>query len=132
MQTSFKVFLLRKFWILQVKSVFAVLPECRFSMPALDFHHSVVSLISSQNHIPFRRSFSCQSAKQKADTQRHQKSAGALLSLQNDVLCNGFEIQRRDCLFIRSLADSTKKHRVQTAVFSLNISAGVGRLVPHS
>lgn len=59
-------------------------------------------------------------------------SAGALLSLQNDVLCNGFEIQRRDCLFIRSLADSTKKHRVQTAVFSLSISAGVGRLVPHS
>lgn len=56
--------------------------------------------------------------KKKADTQRHQKSAGVLLSLQNDVLCNGFEIQRRDCLFICSLADSAKKHRVQTAVFS--------------
>ena len=33
----------------------------------------------------------------KADTQRHQKSTGVLLSLQNDVLCNGFEFQRRDC-----------------------------------
>ena len=81
---------------------------------------------SSQNHIPFRRSFSCQSAKQKADTQRHQKSAGALLSLQNDVLCIGFEIQRRDCLFIHSLADSTKKHKVRTAVFSFSTPQALG------
>lgn len=64
----------------------------------------------------------------KADTQRHQKSTGVLLSLQNDVLCNGFEIQRRDCLFICSLADSTKKHRVQTAVFSLSIPQALGGL----
>ena len=64
----------------------------------------------------------------KADTQKHQKSAGALLTLQNDVLCNGFEIQRRDCLFIRSLADSTKKLRVQTAVFSLSIPQALGGL----
>ena len=28
-------------------------------MPAPDSHHSVASLVSSQNHIPFRRSFSC-------------------------------------------------------------------------
>lgn len=96
----------------------AVLSECR---SCLCFFSGVVSLISSQNHIPFRRSFSCNQQNKKADTQRHQKSAGALLSLQNDVLCNGFEIQRRDCLFICSLADSTKKHRVQTAVFSLSI-----------
>lgn len=46
------------------------------------------------------------------------KIGGSLLLLQNDVLCNGFEIQRRDYLFICSLADSAKKHRVQTAVFS--------------
>lgn len=84
--------------------------------------------MSSQNHIPFRRSFSCQSAKQKADTQRHQKSAGALLSLQNDVLCIGFEIQRRDCLFIHSLADSTKKHKVRTAVFSFSTPQALGGL----
>ena len=36
--------------------------------------------------------------KTKKPLHRHQESAGALLSLQNDVLCNGFEIQRRDCL----------------------------------
>lgn len=88
----------------------------------------VVLLISSQNHIPFRRSFSCNRQNKKADTQKHQKSAGALLSLQNDVLCNGLEIQRRDCWFIRSLADSTKKHRVQKAVFSLSISQALGGL----
>lgn len=51
-----------------------------------------------------------------------------MLSLQNDVLCIGFEIQRRDCLFIRSLADSTKKHRVQTAVFFLSIPQTLGGL----
>lgn len=38
----------------------------------------------SWRSIPFGRSFSCKSANKKADTQRHQKSAGALLSLQND------------------------------------------------
>nr|WP_303929565.1 hypothetical protein [Ruminococcus bromii] len=106
----------------------AVLPECR-SCPC--FFSGVVSLcfprkLSSQNHIPFRRSFSCNRQNKKADTQRHQKSAGVFLSLQNDVLCNGFEIQRRDCLFICSLADSTKKHRVQTAVFSLSIPQALG------
>ena len=51
-----------------------------------------------------------------------------LLLLQNDVLCIGFEIQRWDCLFIRSLADSAKKHRVQTAVFPLSISQALGDL----
>lgn len=51
----------------------------------------------SWRSIPFSRSFSCQSANKKADTQRHQKSVRALLSLQNDVLCIGFEFQRRDC-----------------------------------
>ena len=40
------------------------LPECCFSMPAPESHRSVVLLIphggkSSQNHIPFGRSFSC-------------------------------------------------------------------------
>ncbi len=96
------------------------------------FFSGVVSLcfprkLSSQNHIPSSRSFSCNRQNKKADTQKHQKSAGVFLSLQNDVLCNGFEIQRRDCLFICSLADSTKKHRVQTAVFSLSIHAGIRR-----
>ena len=51
----------------------------------------------SWRSIPFSRSFRCQSANKKADTQRHQKSVRALLSLQNDVLCIGFEFQRRDC-----------------------------------
>ena len=50
--------------------------------------------------------------KTKKPLHRHQKSAGALLSLQNDVLCNGFEIQRRDCCRTQSLANSTKTHRV--------------------
>lgn len=50
--------------------------------------------------------------KTKKPLHRHQESAGALLSLQNDVLCNGFEIQRRDCCCTRSLANSTKTHRV--------------------
>lgn len=36
-------------------------------------------------------------AKQKSRYIEHHFEAGALLSLQNDVLCNGFEIQRRDC-----------------------------------
>lgn len=39
------------------------------------------------------------------------KSAGVLLSLQSDVLCIGFEFQRRDCLFICSLTDSTNKEQ---------------------
>ncbi len=68
------------------------------------------------------------SRQNKKPIHRHQKSAGVFLSLQNDVLCNGFEIQRRDCLFICSLADSTKKHRVQTAVFSLSIPQALGGL----
>ncbi len=50
--------------------------------------------------------------KTKKPLHRHQESAGALLSLQNDVLCNGFEIQRRDCYRTHSLANSTKTHRV--------------------
>ena len=36
-----------------------VLPEHRFCIPAPDSHRSVALLVSSQNHIPFRRSFSC-------------------------------------------------------------------------
>lgn len=100
--------------------LFAVLPEYR---SCLCFFSGVVSLTlrkwghrkiisHSDGHSIVNRQ------NKKADTQRHQKLAGALLSLQNDVLCIGFEIQRRDCLFIRLLADSTKKHRVRTAVFS--------------
>ena len=50
--------------------------------------------------------------KTKKPLHRHQELAGALLSLQNDVLCNGFEIQRRDCFRTRSLANSAKTHRV--------------------
>ena len=50
--------------------------------------------------------------KTKKPLHRHQESAGALLSLQNDVLCNGFEIQRRDCCRTQTLANSTKTHRV--------------------
>lgn len=42
--------------------------------------------------IPFGRSFRSK-RQNKKPLHRHQKSAGALLSLQNDVLCNGFEIQ---------------------------------------
>lgn len=48
----------------------------------------------------------------KKPLHRHQESAGALLSLQNDVPCNGFEIQRRDCCRTHTLANSTKTHRV--------------------
>ena len=73
-------------------------------------HRKIIS--HSNGHLVVNRQ------NKKADTQRHQKSARALLSLQNDVLCIGFEIQRRDCLFIRSLTDSTKKHKVRMAVFS--------------
>lgn len=63
----------------------------------------------SWRSIPFRRLFSCQSENKKADTQT-SKIGGVWLSLQNDVLCIGFEFQRWDCLFIQLLADSTKKH----------------------
>lgn len=49
-----------------------------------------------------------------------------MLSLQNDVPCNGFEIQRRDCFYTHSLADSTKKHRVAVTVFSLSIPQALG------
>ena len=80
--------------------------------------------------IPFRRSFSFQPANKKT-MHRHPKSAEALLSLQNDVLCIGFEIQRRDCLFIRSLADSTKKHIVRMTVFSLSTLQALGDFTPH-
>lgn len=106
----------------------AALPECR-SCPCFSAALSrSFPFGKSWRSIPFRRSFSCNRQNKKADTQRHQKSAGALLLLQNDVLCIGFEIQRRDCLFIRSLADSAKKHRVQTAIFSLSISQALGGL----
>ena len=59
----------------------------------------------------FMQGFS-KKGKTKKPLHRHQESAGALLSLQNDVLCNGFEIQRRDCFRTHSLANSTKTHRV--------------------
>ena len=52
--------------------------------------------MSSQSHISFRRSFNfwCRTGwmflrkTKRADYTEHQKSAGAWLSLQNDVLCN--------------------------------------------
>ena len=103
--------------------VFLSLPQ---SLTAALFRSLCSRKRSWQNHIPSSRSFSCNRQNKKADTQRHQKSAGVFLSLQNDVLCNGFEIQKRDCLFICPLADSTKKHRVQTAVFSLSIPQALG------
>ena len=81
------------------------------------YHRKIIS--HSDGHSLFNR-------QTKKPIHRHQKSAGALLSLQNDVLCIGFEIQRRDCLFIRSLADSTKKHKVWTAVFSLSTPQALG------
>ena len=66
--------------------------------------------------------------KTKKPLHRHQESAGALLSLQNDVLCNGFEIQRRDCFRTHSLANSTKTHRVVgVGIFSQH-TAGIGWL----
>ena len=66
--------------------------------------------------------------KTKKPLHRHQESAGALLSLQNDVLCNGFEIQRRDCCRTHSLANSTKTHRVVgDGIFSQH-TAGIGWL----
>ena len=110
---------------------FAFSPECCSCPCFFSGVFSLVSFLESLDGVSRSDGHSIvkiQSAKQKADTQRYQKSAGALLSLQNDVLCNGFEIQRRDCLFICSLADSTKKHRVQTAVFSLSIPQALGGL----
>lgn len=52
----------------------AVLLEC-CSCPC--FFSSVVSLISSQNHILFRRSFSCQPAKQKSRYTETSKIGGS-------------------------------------------------------
>lgn len=132
MRTLFKAFLLRKSQLLQFKSVF-----CRFTrmsfLPLLfqrrslaRFHSESLGGVShSDGHSVFNR-------KTKKPIHRHQKSAGALLSLQNDVLCIGFEIQRRDCLFIRSLADSTKKHKVWTAVFSLSTPKALGSFATFS
>ena len=51
-------------------------------------------------------------AKQKSLYTDIKESAGTLLLLQNDVLCNGFEIQRRYCYRTQTLANSTKTHRV--------------------
>ena len=66
--------------------------------------------------------------KTKKPLYRHQESAGDLLSLQNDVLCNGFEIQRRDCCRTHTLANSTKTHRVVgDGIFSYH-TAGIGWL----
>ena len=109
--------------------LFAVLLECR-SCPCSSA--ALFCLLSEREVIaksyPIQTVIQLSSANKKADTQKHQKSAGASLSLQNDVLCIGFIIQRRDCLFIRSLADSTKKHRVRTTVFSLSTPKALGGL----
>ena len=48
----------------------AVLPECRFSIPAPVSHRSVAKLISSLSHIPFGRSFSFQFAPQLVDSEK--------------------------------------------------------------
>ena len=67
-------------------------------------------------------------AKQKSVYTGIKESAGTLLSLQNDVLSNGFEIQRRDCYRTQTLANSTKTHRVvDDGIFSLH-TAGIGWL----
>lgn len=67
-------------------------PFCPNGVPAsvflaalsCSYHRKIIS--QSDGH-------SVVNSKIKKPLHRHQKSAGALLSLQNDVLCNGFEIQ---------------------------------------
>ena len=76
--------------------VLCVLPFYPNVVPARESHPDVASLMSSQSHISFRRSFNfgCRTGwmflrkTKRADYTEHQKSAGAWLSLQNDVLCN--------------------------------------------
>ena len=64
--------------------------------------------------------------KTKKPLHRHQESAGALLSLQNDVLCNGFEIQRRDCFAPKYLLTVPKRIEWWVTVFSLSIPPALG------
>lgn len=108
--------------------LFAVSPECR-SCPCFSavFSRSF-PFGKSWRNIPFRRSFSCQLANKKTDTQRHQKTAGALLSLQNDETMYRLWNSRTGLFFIRLLADSTQKHKVRMAVFSLSIPQALGGL----
>ncbi len=56
---------------------------CPAALPR-SYHRKIISHSDGQSVV---------NGKTKKPLQRHQKSAGALLSLQNDVLCNGFEIQ---------------------------------------
>ena len=51
----------------------AALPECRFSIPAPEFHRSVAELISSLSHTPFGRSFSFQFAPQLVGSEKGLK-----------------------------------------------------------
>ena len=108
---------------------FAVSPEC-CSCPC--FSNGVVSLtLRKRSH----RKIVSHSAGHSIFNRQNKKPIHYTAKKQKDfplsdfaILCNGFEIQRRDCLFICSLADSTKKHRVQTAVFSLSIPQALGGL----
>jgi len=59
---------------------FAAVPECRFSIPAPEFHRSVASLLSSQGHIPFGRSFSFQFAPQLVVSEKGRKLTPSIIN----------------------------------------------------
>ena len=100
------LFCLEKHSLLQLKSIFAVLPESRFSMPAREFHPDVVSLISSQDHIPFGRSFSYK--KDKKPVHRYQNKRKIIFRYSFDEnLCTGFEIQMPQCLYLSRFCTQT-------------------------
>ena len=97
----------------------AGLYECRFSVPA-PISGGVVPLTlrkkrSSQNHIPFSRSFSCNrhlgSKKSRHINVYRPIQKDRLIPcgfwFHNDV--TGFEIQSRNCLLRLSVADSSKQ-----------------------
>ena len=99
------------------------LPECCFSMPAPESHRSVVLLIphggkSSQNHIPFGRSFSCNRLLGNKKS-RHINAHRLGKRVDYPPFCEGwfhinvtgFEIQSRNCLLRLTSADSSGRIR---------------------
>ena len=101
-----------------IRTVIQLLSTGGLICPSISSHREGQNITISKNFFyltskifDFMHSF-LKKGKTKKPLHRHQKSAGALLSLQNDVLCNGFEIQRRDCCRTQTLANSTKTHRV--------------------
>ena len=100
--------------------VFAGLPECRFSVPAPEFHRSVAVLApikkrSSHSHIPSSRSLSCSRLsgnKKSRHTNAYQLPAKRIdlsLAVWLHIHVTGFVIQSRNCHLRLTTADSSEQ-----------------------